>query len=170
MKTLSAILLLLCASSCVSATVSDTVSATETLTLPGSPLGAGLGTTTYDTIVPVDVHSALSDLQKEGTISVSVLQNTLTATVDLGFVQSVSVTIQPQDGSLPALTLSQYTSTGGGNTINLPLTLDTGTITTYLAEGGTNLHFYFTGTIPPADVPLTYTLGASVSDSVKKSL
>lgn len=132
---------------CISGTVSDDLSISEQVVLPGAGslandlADAGIPTPAPGSTftLPVqqfsfDTSDAVSKLVKYGTVSVVVKSSKLSNT-DLSFVSSVLVQMQPQDQSLPALTLSDFTtrSPSTSATIDLP-TQNTDKVLPYLEK------------------------------------
>jgi hypothetical protein len=184
MNTKTSILLLSLAAlsaSCVSATASDDATVSQSVDLPAVPAGLptsvvnGLPAITLDKSVPADISSTLSSLKSVGKVSMAFPVNSLTSSSDMSWLTNVRATIATTDGTLPEATLSDYTVSGDpGDTVNLPIVMDGGTLLQYLSEsGGVNLHFYITGdasTIPTDGITLMWTLTAHADISVSKSL
>ena len=184
MNTKTSILLLAIAAlsaSCVSATASDDATVSQSVDLPAVPAGLptsvvnGLPAITLDKQVPADISGPLSSLKSVGSVKLDFPVNSLTSSSDMSWLTNVSATIATTDGVFPEAPLSNYAVNGDpGNTVNLPIIMDGGTLIQYLSEkGGVNLHFYITGnasTIPTDGISLVWTLTAHADISVSKSL
>jgi hypothetical protein len=175
-------LLSLCAAvACAQGTASDDISIHESVVLPGV---GGLTNELEDAGIPpptggaftlppqtfnFDASNIVSKLGDFGTVSVYVKSSTL-SNQNLDFVESVLVQLQPQDGSLPTITLTDYTlqSETSAASINLPVATDQ--LVKYLEYGPEMLTVSLTvnsSELPPQAVNLDYdlTLGVSISTS-----
>jgi hypothetical protein len=131
-----------CAIGCVQGTASDDASVSESFSLPASPVPIPPGVSgTVDTVQTYDISSALSNLGKIGGLSVSFPSSVLTGS-DLSFMNHVKITMSPQTdgGGMPEATMVD-TDVSGTTSVNLPITMDNGTMLRYLSSGPVSLHF-----------------------------
>ena len=169
-------LLMVIAVACVSGTAQDDVSVTKSISFPGTNTLLDSGTSIVN-VIPVtteqstsfDVSDSVSKLSDVGDVTLSVNQSTLSG--DVGFIRHVKIMLSPtnDDPSRPPVVLVDADASDP-NTLQLPIALDTATLTDYLSQGSVTLDVILTGTIPSEDVMLTDFLSVHADVGVKKSL
>lgn len=164
--------LVLC-SGCIVGSASDTVSKSQTITFPPVPPGLPSITVDEEDSLVFDFSQAISKLQQAGTVSVSLPVNSLTDD-NLSFVQTLKLSIVPQDGSMPELVIASLTvPSNTTNTINIPVSVDGVTLANYLGEGPTKFDFVVSGnaaTYPTDGLIVVYTVEVDVSLNVNKNI
>lgn len=160
---------------CVSGNLSDTASFQKQISVPGAgELGSdlqGVGVVQLpEQTFNFDVSSAFIDLNKVGTLSLTVPHNSLSNS-DLSFISEVVVSIQPQNSSEPAINVSDYmVSPTPGTTIEMPVE-NLPTFLSYVSGGPCTIGI--TISVNPAKAPpnastLDYTLDLGLDIKVSK--
>ena len=167
-----------CLYGCVNGTVSDGAQVSEQVAIPGTSTlldGGGLASSLATTLTftyPVDITSAMSNLTQFGPTTLAVKASTLTGD-NLAFVENVSIQLQPNDGSSPAVEVASLaTVSNGGNTLNLPVENEA-TLLQYLTDKADQLTIAITvnlADLPTNEQTLTYNLTVAASVKIDKSL
>lgn len=173
MKTLLSLLVLVSAAGCVQGSLSDSFAADEDMsfdiaapsafTLPACS-NATTFTTTQST--SFDIHDPLSQLAKQGNLTVSFSENSISG--DLSSFKHARIFINNDNQAPQLLTETDFAATNG--VVNLPIVLDTNTLVGILSAGKANLTVDLSTCVPAAPVKIHYTLGGDMSLSVNKSL
>jgi hypothetical protein len=158
---------------CVSGTLSDTITVNKDLSFVPPVVGgfspaicgttnAPVFTTTQNTTF--DMSDAVSQLQKQGTLTVSFTENSVSG--DLSAFKHARVFIN-NDGLPPEL-LSETDFTPTNGKVNLPILLDNSVVVADLSSGKINLTVDLSSCVPASAVDVHYTMTANLSLAVSK--
>lgn len=186
MKNIIIAITTLCLAACVNGTASDTITKTEPITFEGIPTPDRISpdvipsTYTENASATIDFSQAFTDLKKVGTLDISFPVSTLSDNgTNLSFVSHMSLTTTPTDNSLPPLTLSDFDVPSSTTTaIEIPISVDGGTLASYFAEGPQTLSFSLTVNVADAiaagisggSMVASYTVQANASININKSI
>lgn len=159
-------------SACVSATVTEpSLCDTSALgSIPASPVaGIVLPPHTFtDTFDYSSTISKVTDVANQ--LSVGVTQLTVDGN-DMSWVTSMTVSIQGSGDDTPETQFATFTSNGTQDqSVPLTVTMDSGTLLSYLESGPVTLSVEVSGTAPLQPVTMTNTLCVMVSGNFSKSL
>jgi hypothetical protein len=162
MKLMPLMLLPLLVVGCSDITASDSLTEVNDVSFPAPPAAAAGIVVSTDQIVPLDISSPVNELQKHGTLSLNVEENSLQG--DISFIRHITLDLTTAD--LPDLVLvdTDVNSTASYN--NFPLLVSGDAMLPYLANP-CGLHFTISGSIPAEGVSLSSKIVMSVSEEVK---
>lgn len=156
---------------CVQGTLSDSLSVSEDMTfVPPSLSGfsppicstSTVFTTTQSTTI--DVHDPLSQLKKQGTLTVAFTENALSG--DLSSFKHARIYVNNDNQPQQLLSETDFTPVNG--VVPLPILLDNNTLVDMLSAGVVNITVDLSTCVPTSAVDIHYTMGANLLLNVKK--
>ena len=171
MKTLLSMLACASVCACVSGTLSDTIVVNEDMQFALPSLGgfsppicsnATIFTTTQSTTI--DIHDPLSQLKKNGTLTVVFTENQLSG--DLSSFKHARVFINNDNQPQQLLSETDFTPVNG--VVPLPILLDNATLVGILTTGSATITVDLSTCVPASAVDVHYTMVADLSLSVSK--
>lgn len=177
MKTVLGLVSLFTLAGCISAVATGDVTAHATLqfdkTAPANlahilcDQNVVLSTTAQNSF---DVSNALQELQKQGTLSVSFTENSLTATQgDFSAFKYAELYIN-NDAEQPELLAKTSFNANASGKVDVPIVMDSGRLFQLLSQGKVTVTSTLESCLPAQPIAAQYTLSSDVKFTANKSL